>query len=172
MGKKKYTDFELSVDGSSRATRELVRRQAARDRQPITQLTRFLTVLARVLKGRPRRRRKLLQTARRRKVTQRLSRRDYRHGLQEFIPGTRTKLLSGPARLTEIYCKGRASDTVGDLYLLEHLQDRYGSDPFHRGYLDAGRVSRLLGIELEFADEGNCDPVSQDTMLKLTEIRQ
>ncbi len=63
----------------------------------------------------------------------RFQRNDFRHGLSEYMPGSKTKLLSDPNRLTPLRQKGRASLTDADEFLLKHLHARYGSAPFPRG---------------------------------------
>lgn len=73
-----------------------------------------------------------------------LARTDYRHNLPEFIPNTQIKLLSDPRNLTPIRSKSCTSNDA-DLFLLEHLRALYGANSFARGYLDAGRLGRLVG---------------------------
>lgn len=88
----------------------------------------------------------------------------YSHGLPSFIPDTQHKLLSrGGARLWE---KPRAKLNDADVFFLKRLHERYGSEPFKRGDLDAGRINRLLGREMVFATD-NDDPLSPETMLRV-----
>jgi hypothetical protein len=86
----------------------------------------------------------------------------YAHGLPPFIRGTKHKLLSRGG--APIWAKPRAKLNDADIYFLENLHARYGSEPFKRGDLDAGRINRLLGREMVFATD-NDDPLSPETML-------
>lgn len=88
------------------------------------------------------------------------------HGLPKFIPGTRTKVLSFAKKPTALFEKPRSTLTEADLYLLKELRERYGAQPFRRGNLDAGRLNRLLGREINYAEKP--DPTSLLVMLKLS----
>ena len=91
----------------------------------------------------------------------------YGHGLPEFFPGDakQTKLLSKGAGKTALRAKQRNRPlNDADSYLLNHLVKRYGTKPFKRGDLDAGRVGWLLGHEIFFVDN-QPDLLSPETLL-------
>jgi hypothetical protein len=93
----------------------------------------------------------------------------YSHGLPKILPGSnKTNLLTlSPSSLsspTRLEARQTAKLTAGDEFLWRHLYDRYGTDPFPRGYIDAGRLNRLLGDQIQPVEP--LDPTSLDTLLR------
>lgn len=92
-------------------------------------------------------------------------REDYRHGLDKFMPDGKTSLLSNTHPLTLAHRKEIDGLNEIDIYLWRHLWERYQDRPFPRGYLDAGRLNRLLGRQI-LPLQGHYDDRSQATLLR------
>ena len=61
-----------------------------------------------------------------------------------------------------------ANDRRADTAFLHAIWHHFGSEPFERGNLDAGRLSWLFGQEIVAAQE-DFDPASYEAMLRLNE---
>jgi len=72
-----------------------------------------------------------------------------------------TKLIA-----RERYADRRHADRLADEGFMRALWEHFGEESFERGNLDAGRLSWLLGREVEFATEAN-DPEDYETLLKI-----
>ncbi|MHA6345878.1 hypothetical protein [Roseivivax sp. CAU 1761] len=68
----------------------------------------------------------------------------------------------------ERYADRRAADRRADTYFVAALWHFFGSDPFERGNLDAGRLSWLFGREVLPVDDP-FDPTSYEALLVLDE---
>ena len=66
----------------------------------------------------------------------------------------------------ERYADRRNADRRADEGFLRALWEHFGEEPFERGNLDAGRLSWLLGREVE-AVEISFDPVDYEALLKI-----
>ncbi|MCO6187209.1 hypothetical protein [Rhizobium sp. L1K21] len=60
------------------------------------------------------------------------------------------------------------TEAQADVAFLHSLWHHFGAEPFERGNLDAGRLSRLFGREV-VAAEKPFDPASYQAMLKINE---
>lgn len=97
-------------------------------------------------------------------------------GFPGRLPGTdfqftiRRPAKDKPTRLVarERYADRRPADRRADEAFLTALWDHFGSSPFLRGNLDAGRLSWLLGREVLAAEEP-FDPESYEALLKIDE---
>ncbi len=72
-----------------------------------------------------------------------------------------TKLIA-----RERYADRRNADRIADEGFMRALWEYFGEESFERGNLDAGRLSWLLGREVEFADDSQ-DPEDYETLLKI-----
>ena len=72
-----------------------------------------------------------------------------------------TKLI-----VRERYADRRNADRIADEGFMRALWEYFGEEPFERGNLDAGRLSWLLGREVEYADDSK-DPEDYETLLKI-----
>ncbi|PIE11802.1 MAG: hypothetical protein CSA72_01400 [Rhodobacterales bacterium] len=79
---------------------------------------------------------------------------------------------SGPVKLIERerYADRRPADRRADEAFMWALWAHFGSDPFPRGNLDAGRLSWVFGREVLAAEEP-FDPESYDALLRIDEVR-
>jgi hypothetical protein len=66
----------------------------------------------------------------------------------------------------ERYADRKPADRRADEGFMRALWEYFGDEPFERGNLDAGRLSWLLGREVEAADE-SYDPEDYETLLKI-----
>lgn len=66
----------------------------------------------------------------------------------------------------ERYADRRFADRRADEGFMRALWEHFGEEPFERGNLDAGRLSWLLGREVESADD-SFDPEDYATLLKI-----
>ncbi|MBL4749039.1 MAG: hypothetical protein JKX71_00405 [Amylibacter sp.] len=66
----------------------------------------------------------------------------------------------------ERYADRRPADRRADEGFMRALWEHFGEEPFERGNLDAGRLSWLLGREVEAADD-SFDPEDYETLLKI-----
>ena len=66
----------------------------------------------------------------------------------------------------ERYADRRNADRRADEGFLRALWEYFGEEPFERGNLDAGRLSWLIGREVE-AVEISFDPVDYEALLKI-----
>ncbi len=80
---------------------------------------------------------------------------------------------ANPRGVTPIVARQRhfdrdAIDTLADTAFLHALWHHFGSEPFERGNLDAGRLSWLFGREVVPA-QTPFDPKSYDALLQINE---
>ncbi|MFC3615160.1 hypothetical protein ACFORG_15450 [Lutimaribacter marinistellae] len=68
----------------------------------------------------------------------------------------------------ERYRDRKAVDRRVDAYFMQALWEHFGSEPFERGNLDAGRLSWLFGREIVPAEEP-FDPTSYEALLVIDE---
>jgi len=73
-----------------------------------------------------------------------------------------------PLKARERYADRRPSDRAVDAFFLACLWDHFGSEPFMRGNLDAGRLNWLFGREV-IAAEDPFDPASYEAHLRIDE---
>jgi len=66
----------------------------------------------------------------------------------------------------ERYADRRFADRLADEGFMRALWEHFGEEPFERGNLDAGRLSWVLGREVEAADD-SFDPQDYETLLKI-----
>ena len=71
-----------------------------------------------------------------------------------------------PLKARERYRDRRPADRLADATFLAALHDHFGTEPFARGYLDAGRLNWLLGREVVPA-EPDFDPASYEALLRI-----
>lgn len=71
-----------------------------------------------------------------------------------------------PLRARERYADRRSADLAADAAFLAAIYEHFGTEPFVRGNLDAGRLSWVLGREVVPAEE-DFDPESYDALLRL-----
>ena len=71
-----------------------------------------------------------------------------------------------PLKARERYADRRFADRRADEHFMWALWTCFGVEPFERGNLDAGRLSWLLGREVEEAEKP-FDPVSYEALLKI-----
>jgi hypothetical protein len=86
---------------------------------------------------------------------------DFQFTIRRANKAGATKLV-----VRERYADRRFADRRADEGFMQALWDHFGEEPFERGNLDAGRLSWLLGREVEFAGESN-DPEDYTTLLKI-----
>jgi hypothetical protein len=96
-------------------------------------------------------------------------------GFPGRLPGTdhqfvirRANLKDGPARIIrrERFRDRKAVDRMADSAFLAALWDHFGTEPFERGNLDAGRLSWLFGREVIPAEDP-FDPESYEALLRI-----
>ncbi|MEM9394183.1 MAG: hypothetical protein AAGA38_10015 [Pseudomonadota bacterium] len=68
----------------------------------------------------------------------------------------------------ERYADRKPADRRADAAFMSALWAQFGAEPFHRGNLDAGRLSWLFEREV-VAAEDPFDPASYDALLKIDE---
>jgi hypothetical protein len=91
---------------------------------------------------------------------------------QGVVSNGRTPLLTIDAtdqQPTPLFAKSIGSDPnarEADRFLVEKLYDLYGSGPFRRGNLDAGRVNRLFSREIKPV-LGQFHPQATNALLQL-----
>ncbi|MGB3407836.1 MAG: hypothetical protein WBA67_10110 [Jannaschia sp.] len=73
-----------------------------------------------------------------------------------------------PLKRLERYRDRRTPDRQADSGFLKALLDHFGTEPFERGNLDAGRLSWLFGREVVAVDDP-FDPVSYEALLRVDE---
>ncbi|MEM8850977.1 MAG: hypothetical protein AAGE03_13205 [Pseudomonadota bacterium] len=71
-----------------------------------------------------------------------------------------------PITQRDRYRDRRGPDRQADEAFLAALIEHFGTEPFERGNLDAGRLSWLFGREVVPADE-SFDPASYDALLRV-----
>ena len=97
-------------------------------------------------------------------------------GFPSRLPGTdfqftiRRPAKDGPTKLIarERYRDRRPADRQADEGFLWALWEHFGTEPFERGNLDAGRLSWLFGREV-VAAEDPFDPESYEALLRIDE---
>ena len=97
-------------------------------------------------------------------------------GFPSRLPGTDFQFTirrANPRGVTEIKARSRHADRKrpdkeADEYFLACLWDHFGTEPFERGNLDAGRLSWLFEREVLPAEDP-FDPASYDALLKIDE---
>lgn len=95
-------------------------------------------------------------------------------GFPGRLPGTdhqftiRRAAKAGASRLIvrQRFADRRALDRAADSAFMAALWAHFGTEPFARGNLDAGRLSWLLGREV-VAAEDPFDPESYDALLRI-----
>ena len=75
-----------------------------------------------------------------------------------------------PIVARERFADRRPADRDADAGFMACLWDYFGSEPFERGNLDAGRLSWLFGREVIPAEDP-FDPASYEALLKIDESR-
>ena len=75
-----------------------------------------------------------------------------------------------PLKARERYADRRPLDRAADAAFLGALLEHFGTEPFERGNLDAGRLGWLFGREVVPA-ESPFDPASYDAMLRIDPVR-
>jgi hypothetical protein len=88
---------------------------------------------------------------------------DYQFTLRRFNPRGVTPLVR-----RERFRDRKPADRRADAAFFEALWAYFGSEPFQRGNLDAGRLSWLFGREVIPAEEP-FDPASYDALLVIDE---
>lgn len=83
--------------------------------------------------------------------------------LRRANPRGVTKLFEKPRPLTS-----DRTEPLADAAFLQALWQHFGAEPFERGNLDAGRLSRLFGREVVPAEKP-FDPASYQALLKINE---
>lgn len=73
-----------------------------------------------------------------------------------------------PLIARERYADRRPPDRRADAGFIKAIVENFGTEPFERGNLDAGRLSWFLGREIIAAEEP-FDPESYDALLVLNE---
>lgn len=73
-----------------------------------------------------------------------------------------------PLTRRDRYRDRKSVDRAADRMFMAALWDHFGSEPFARGNLDAGRLSWLFGREVVPAEEP-FDPQSYDALLRINE---
>ena len=71
-----------------------------------------------------------------------------------------------PLVARERYADRRPADRRADAGFVQALWENFGSEPFERGNLDAGRISWLFGREVVPAEDP-FDPASYEALLRL-----
>ncbi|MGB3554610.1 MAG: hypothetical protein WBA25_08225 [Jannaschia sp.] len=75
---------------------------------------------------------------------------------------------ASPITRRDRYRDRRSSDRAADEGFLAALWEHFGSDPFERGNLDAGRLSWLFGREVVAASDP-FDPTDYEALLRVDE---
>lgn len=73
-----------------------------------------------------------------------------------------------PLKRLERYRDRRPADKRADAAFMQALWQHFGTEPFERGNLDAGRLSWLFGREVKPYDDP-FDPASYDSLLVIDE---
>ena len=97
-------------------------------------------------------------------------------GFPSGLPGTGLQFTirrANPKGITPIKTRVRVADRSpvdrkADAAFIHAIWHHFGSEPFERGNLDAGRLSWLFGQEI-IAGEDNFDPAHYEAMLMLNE---
>ncbi|MGR3571703.1 hypothetical protein [Brevirhabdus sp.] len=88
----------------------------------------------------------------------------------QFVIRRPNKAGATPLKRLERYADRRAADRRADTGFMAALWHHFGTDPFERGNLDAGRLSWLWGREV-VAAEDPFDPASYEALLVIDESR-
>ena len=99
-------------------------------------------------------------------------------GFPGRLPGTdfqftiRRANKAGATKLVarERFPDRKPADKRADAGFMKALWEQFGTEPFERGNLDAGRLSWLLGREV-IAAEDPFDPESYEALLQIDETR-
>jgi len=75
-----------------------------------------------------------------------------------------------PLKARERYADRRPLDRAADAAFLAALWEHFGTEPFPRGNLDAGRLGWLLGREVVPAED-QFDPASYEALLRVDPAR-
>ena len=97
-------------------------------------------------------------------------------GFPGRLPGTDYQFVirrANPRGVTPLVARRRfpdrkPADRRADEGFMSALWSHFGSEPFERGNLDAGRLNWLLDREVVAVDE-DFDPVSYDSLLRIDE---
>ncbi len=90
---------------------------------------------------------------------------DFQFTIRRAHPKGATRLVA-----RERYRDRRAADRLADEAFLRALWEHFGTEPFERGNLDAGRLSWLLGREVVPAEDP-FDPESYGALLRIDAAR-
>ena len=88
---------------------------------------------------------------------------DFQFTIRRANPKGATKLIA-----RERYKDRRPDDRKADALFMGCLWDHFGTEPFERGNLDAGRLSWLFGREVVPAEDP-FDPASYNALLMINE---
>lgn len=89
---------------------------------------------------------------------------DYQFTIRRANPKGVTPLVK-----RERYRDRKPADRRADTAFMQALWQHFGTEPFERGNLDAGRLSWLFGREVKALDDDDFDPKSYDAMLVIDE---
>ncbi len=90
---------------------------------------------------------------------------DYQFTLRRANPKGATPIVA-----RERFRDRKPKDREADENFIACLWDHFGTEPFERGNLDAGRLSWLFGREV-IAAEPDFDPASYEALLRIDETR-
>ncbi|TMM50916.1 hypothetical protein [Sulfitobacter sabulilitoris] len=93
----------------------------------------------------------------------RLAGTDFQFTIRRANPKGATPLVARERRSDR-----RPADRRADTGFLQALWDHFGSEPFERGNLDAGRLSWFFGREVVAVDE-DFDPTDYEALLQIDE---
>ncbi len=99
-------------------------------------------------------------------------------GFPGRLPGTDSQFTvrranpkgATPIQRRERHHDRKAADRRADQAFMACLWDYFGDEPFERGNLDAGRLSWLIGREVNFVD-ADADPADYEALLQIDEAR-
>jgi hypothetical protein len=86
----------------------------------------------------------------------------------QFVIRRPNKGGATPLVRRERFADRRPADRRADAYFMAALWAHFGTEPFERGNLDAGRLSWLFGREVVPAEDP-FDPASYDALLRIDE---
>jgi hypothetical protein len=81
------------------------------------------------------------------------------------MPDGKTSLISNSPPVRPIRRVEINEFSAADVYFWRHLWQRYGNQPFPRGYLDIGRLNRLFGQQILPVDAAY-NETSRETQLR------
>ncbi|MQQ07677.1 hypothetical protein GFB49_04340 [Epibacterium sp. SM1979] len=97
-------------------------------------------------------------------------------GFPGRLPGTDFQFIirrpnpkgATPITVRERFRDRRPADRRADAGFMQALWEHFGTEPFERGNLDAGRLSWLFGREVVAVDE-DFDPTDYEALLQINE---